>query len=487
MLVLFIGGVVRACARPEEKPNRIVKKDVRPSALNHFLALSYILFAYTGWENATFVRADVQVSSEKDELTLGFLIGGITVGLGYIGINAIFVVAIRHTRELVDNNTFQYAPWLFGDSDVAKQFWAISTAISAVGSIASIMYTSAKVKQSMAASNILPWSRLWIKQNRQISPTPAGAVLLHWISAVISIIYTSAITDLAEATAFPVFIQIYVQKVFGVFITPGYLLLGRSRQEDQDNQTQQNSNQSNIKLRACGLQDWGVWIMIIFLCICNIGLVIAPCIPPYEDTYGRTLYIKGYTYPIVTTVLVGIAAIYYLLCFANLGDNDWSLLRLVGLKSEIRPLCTHQRHPYFGYEYRVFITDPDADPSGPPNRPRAQGPSSPTPAGGDPGIDPAVLIEEETFGHRLRIFMRRLLGWELLSHLDKVDPYHGPNAVGCRCYLPHCMAEAEPPQHIQQLGQPVGARDEEQEVADEMAWAREVPRIRSTGIGMAIQ
>ena len=37
------------------------------------------------------VRADVRVTGEKDELVQGFLIGGITVGLGYIGINAVFV------------------------------------------------------------------------------------------------------------------------------------------------------------------------------------------------------------------------------------------------------------------------------------------------------------------------------------------------------------------------------------------------------------
>jgi len=77
------------------------------------------------------------------------------------------------------------------------------------------MYTSAKVKQSMAASNILPWSRLWIKQNRQNSPTPAGALALHWIWGVISITYTAAIPDLSQATAFPGFLQIYAQKVFG--------------------------------------------------------------------------------------------------------------------------------------------------------------------------------------------------------------------------------------------------------------------------------
>ncbi|KAF8417680.1 amino acid permease-domain-containing protein, partial [Terfezia claveryi] len=474
MLVLFIGGAVFASAPKENHTTSIKKKDARPSSVNHFLALSYVLFAYSGWENATFVRAEVQVSSDKNELVQGFLIGGMTVGLGYIGINAIFLVAIGNTDvtlDLVDNEIFKYAPWLFGNGDIAKRFWAIATAISAVGSIASVMYTSAKVKQSMAASNVFPWSRLWIKQNRQISPTPAGAVLLHWISAVISITYTSAIPDLAQATAFPGFIQIYVQKFFGIFITLGYPLHGRRRQEDQDNQT--------------GLQAWGVWIMVIVLCVCNIGLVISPCIPPYEDIYGRTLYIKGYTYPIVTIGLAGIAAIYYLLCFANPGDNDLSLLRLVGLKSEFRQLCKQQkRHLYFGYQYRVFITDPDASQA-------AMGPSSSNPAAGDPDIDPAVLIEEETFGDWLRTFMRRLFGWEILLHLDNADPYHGPNIVGCECYQRQCMAEVVPPQHIQQLAQHVGARDEEQvqpqRPQDGIAGAREVPGIRSAGIGIVIQ
>jgi len=152
--------------------------------------------------------------------------------------------------------------------------------------------------------------------------------------------------------------------------------------------------------------------MVIFVCICNVGFVIFPCIPPYTNIYNSKGYIiNGYTYPAVTASLVGIAAIYHLLCFSNPGDTGWSLLRLVGLKSEIRPLCTHQRHPYFGYEYRVFITDPEAleepkgkeksasrpeimvEPAGSANIPHTQAPSRPAPATEVPEIDSAVLIE----------------------------------------------------------------------------------------------
>ncbi|KAF8418447.1 hypothetical protein EV426DRAFT_322814 [Tirmania nivea] len=303
---------------------------------------------------------------KKDELVSGFLFGGMAVGFGYIGINAVFLVAIGNAEGTIwkaaTTQNFQYAPWLFGGGFGAQRFWAIATAVSTVGSVASIMYTAAKVKQSMAVGNILPWSRLWIKQNRQNSPTAAGALVLHWIWGVISIIFTAAIPDLAQATAFPGFLQIYVQKLFGICVTFGYLLLPQSRhgdQENQINQIQRNWDRSNRRFRGCHLQDWGVWIMVIFLCVCNFGVVILPCIQPHKskNAYGQKTYIDGYTYPAVTTGILSIATIYYLLCFSNPIFTDWSILRLVGLKSEIKSLCTNQRHPYFGYKYRIFITD----------------------------------------------------------------------------------------------------------------------------------
>ena len=211
----------------------------------------------------------------------------------------------------------------------------------------------------------------------------------------------------------------------------GYPFLRRRGQRDKENQIQWNWNQSNKKLQACRLQDFGVWVMVIFVCVCNVGLIIFPCIPPHIDAYREKLYIKGYIYPIVTAGLMGIATIYYLLCFANPGDNDWSLLRLVRLKSEIRPVCTRQRHPYFGYQYRAFITDTEAskelkgkekaatrpelmiddlmsDPLGSPNIPRAQGPSRPLPE--VPEIDSAVLIEVlDQFPYIALVFMCLIL------------------------------------------------------------------------------
>jgi len=41
--------------------------------------------------------------------------------------------------------------------------------------------------------------------------------------------------------------------------------------------------------------------------------------------------------------------------------------------------------------------------------------------------------------------VRFIFGWEILSHLEKVDPYHGPNAVGCNCY-PERATEVKLPQ-----------------------------------------
>lgn len=92
--------------------------------------------------------------------------------------------------------------------------WAIAIAVSAAGSMGAIMYTSCKVAQSIAAANILPWSRLWVRQHRVRSPTPAGALLLIWLFGVITLAATAAIKKLDEAISFPGAIQIYVEQSF---------------------------------------------------------------------------------------------------------------------------------------------------------------------------------------------------------------------------------------------------------------------------------
>ncbi|KAF8418448.1 amino acid permease-domain-containing protein [Tirmania nivea] len=58
MLVLFIGGVLKAADQKDITFGRVHQTSNEPSvpALNHFLALSSVLFAYNGWENATFVQ-----------------------------------------------------------------------------------------------------------------------------------------------------------------------------------------------------------------------------------------------------------------------------------------------------------------------------------------------------------------------------------------------------------------------------------------------
>lgn len=104
---------------------------------------------------------------------------------------------------------------LFGNSETARRVSAIITALSAAGTVFAITYTSAKVRQGIAMSNILPWSRLWVREHRHGSPTTAGGILLHWIFGLFGIIYTAAISDVKEAISFPGFIQVYTQRVYG--------------------------------------------------------------------------------------------------------------------------------------------------------------------------------------------------------------------------------------------------------------------------------
>ena len=54
MLVLFLGGAVRSTRQGQKSAGVVFQKKLE--AVDHFLALSQVMFAYNGWENATFVQ-----------------------------------------------------------------------------------------------------------------------------------------------------------------------------------------------------------------------------------------------------------------------------------------------------------------------------------------------------------------------------------------------------------------------------------------------
>lgn len=63
----------------------------------------------------------------------------------------------------------------------------VLVAFSALGNVVANTYTAARVKREIAKRRILPFSKFWEKEHPYYG-TPVGALILHWIFSVLTIV-----------------------------------------------------------------------------------------------------------------------------------------------------------------------------------------------------------------------------------------------------------------------------------------------------------
>lgn len=259
-------------------------------------------------------------------------------------------------------------------------------AISAAGSLVSVIYTTARgllrrsdraydpagltnliVKQAIAKSNILFWSRLWRRNSPFNPPTPEGGLILQWIITVILISASSAIGSLNEALPFPGLIYIYAQGLIGginiskfelfrlmltvavlVFVGCGFVLL-KYREFPLPKRRHGEDWTSSDEFKI--LESlWSKVLLAIIFVMFNLAILIIPLIPPYRDANGSSREILGWYYIVILSVVVLVAIIYY---FA-IHNRKWSILTLGGARPEIVTFKEHNET--YGNRREVQIT-----------------------------------------------------------------------------------------------------------------------------------
>lgn len=177
-----------------------------------------------------------------------------------------------------------------------------------------------------------------------------------------------------------------------------YLLRRRAQpaaaQDSEDPRLQTEVSKENNPIT--GWRRKTIWVIIPFIMLCNLAVVVLPCIGPWQTVFGHPIQIKGFIYPATLGVILLSSTAYYFLCF---GIPKYSILRLAGLKVEIIELCGGGRHKKFGYRYRVYITlddRPESIPtSGPPSR---QGIQVLNPGQAPHDIDPDQALAPDDHG-----------------------------------------------------------------------------------------
>ncbi|MCJ1265183.1 hypothetical protein MMC22_005058 [Lobaria immixta] len=365
--ILFVAGAIIANEKKlfnEEYPKTPPISN-SPSSSSAAAGFLLILYSFQGWQNATFVAGEI---ANYRTLRIGFVVAVLTVGILYIIVNVVFVsfppvetmqpdqlsniccklAALSYTEITPEN---QYAAKFFGDTLKARQAWAVLIAISAVGSLVSIIYTAARVKQAIGRSNILFWSRLW-RHNSPFNPaTPDGGLILQWIVTVTLISASSAIGNHDEALSFPGSLYVYGQGLIGVFVGCGFLLLSE-RTIPEPTRRHGEKWTSSYQLKILG-SLWGkVPLAVIFIGF-NLAILITALIPPYRNADGSPREILGWYYIVIVSAIVLVATTYYF----SIHNSAWSILSLAGVQPKIK--IRNKHHETYGNRKDVnLITTP---------------------------------------------------------------------------------------------------------------------------------
>lgn len=300
----------------------------------------------------------------------------------------------------------------FGSGVKARFTWAILIAISASGSLLSVIYTCARgmwllsprelyslyqVKQVIGMSNTIPWSNVWKSGSfvpapransggRSEFPTPKGGLMLHWIFSVATISATSGIGRLTEAIGFPGTLQAYASGWVGsrlrihqssdqrwllptVFISIGFPFLFLKKQfffmkpRNIPAPTQRKWNNGApvfILLRS----SFGRGVLLTLYFGFNVFIAIVPLRGPYVSASDTPKEIKGWYYITIVGAIVSAAVIYYWSAFGFAIDQDGepshpkrTILRLAGVYPKIQQSDVHE--PHYGWRRKVEIIYPE--------------------------------------------------------------------------------------------------------------------------------
>ncbi|KAK4197945.1 putative high-affinity methionine permease [Triangularia verruculosa] len=313
------------------------EKNPVTSNLSFAKAILAVLFSFEGWENATFVAGEVPRHQHR-VLQKGFIIAVIVVGILYLAVVSAVLDALNWAQLNQERTNVNYAPLLTGNGTAARRGWAIMSAISSIGSLNSIIYTFSRVKQAIGQADILPWSKVWKKDDsmdraRDVSeqetrnPTnpqhyihksPQGGLVIHWTMSVVVIAGSSATANTIESIGIPGYIQTYVH-VFILFVLAlvSFRLPGRERALATLSQQPIRSLVRPSKLtNLCAKFIWYLlWLLYIAM---NLTILGVNPVPPYSGSDGSNVSFPGWAFPAILFSILAFAILYYLVIFCPL-------------------------------------------------------------------------------------------------------------------------------------------------------------------------
>jgi amino acid transporter len=263
------------------------------SAIDTLSAFIYILYSFQGWENANYVGGEIKV--DKPTLRRGGFIAIITVTIIYILATVGYYLACpssQITAGLSDLGMAQYfASRAFYHTTGTK----ICIALSAVGNLVAVIFTSSKVKQSIAIQGIIPFHKFFAADSH--FATPGGALLLHWLCSFILIV---AMPNTTDGYGFIIGIFTYGHLLIGLVVGWGIFKL-KSRIQHRKSIKEQHGDWDFEFLRPAWVRNG---VVVLFLGL-NLLALIVSARPNKPGTIAK------FWWPVIMAVLALGSSIYW--------------------------------------------------------------------------------------------------------------------------------------------------------------------------------
>ncbi|KAF2004027.1 amino acid transporter [Amniculicola lignicola CBS 123094] len=253
VLIVLTFPIMAICALAGVKDTNNAKSNLNPSTsfdgihstmYGYSNAFISVLYAYQGINQANYIISEID--RPRRTFVKGITIAASIVVTLYILTNISYMIVVSRKDQLESPDGIGIA-LLFLEKMLGAKHGARAlagfTAVSSLGNIIGMTFTSARVKQEVAKEGVIPFAKFF-GENRSIfrkkrsthpdgsteieddhEPTPLGALFLHWCFAMILILAT---WKAKPSTAYKILVNAWtysIESFFGCLLGLGMLRL----------------------------------------------------------------------------------------------------------------------------------------------------------------------------------------------------------------------------------------------------------------------
>lgn len=283
------------------------------SSFGTLSAMIYILYSYQGWENANYVGGEIKV--DKYSLKIGGYLAVTLTTFLYVLATTGYYLACSTADIISKGSDLGMARFLalqaFGGHTIG---FKVCVALSAFGNLIAVVFTSSKVKQCIARQRIIPFWKFFGDDDKQFG-TPAGALVLHWISTFVLIV---AMPNTTDGYSFIIGIFTYGHLIIGLFVGVGIWKLRRRMRRFNSAWTFQYLKQGWLRNT----------VIVLFICVNGLVLVVA------ADSPRKSGLIPRYWWPILLLGITVPSCFLYWLGLFSIQQGRFGT-KLFGLSAEV--------------------------------------------------------------------------------------------------------------------------------------------------------